>query len=98
MEAGSSTRVSVATEASRDQERRMHRRYPVKAAVRYQLKDKSGALIASGSGQTVNVSSGGILFESNNPLKLGAELEVAIDWPASLSKSAGLQLGTSAPG
>jgi hypothetical protein len=49
-------------------------------------------LTAAGSGQTLNASSGGILFESSCPLNEGVELELAIDWPGSAGGSAGLAL------
>jgi hypothetical protein len=46
----------------------------------------------SGSGHTLNVSSGGVLFESNHRMRPGAAVELAIVWPALLSKIAGLTL------
>jgi hypothetical protein len=70
----------------------VHFRYSISAPVRYRIKEIAEGLIANGSGQTVDISSGGVLFESNNPLKLGIELELAISWPASLSESVGLTL------
>jgi hypothetical protein len=70
----------------------VHFRYSIRAPVRYRIKKIAEGLIANGSGQTVDISSGGVLFESNSPLKPGVELELAIAWPASLSKSVGLTL------
>jgi hypothetical protein len=83
---------SITTGAGRELGRRNYRRYPVNTPVRYKIKGTVDGLIATGSGQTLDASSGGILFESNNPLKAGVELELAIDWPASAGKSAGLTL------
>jgi c-di-GMP-binding flagellar brake protein YcgR len=90
MKAGASGGESVTTGANR--ERRGHFRYSISAPVWYRIKEIVEGLIANGSGQTVDISSGGVLFESNNPLTLGIELELAIAWPASLSKSVGLTL------
>jgi hypothetical protein len=90
MEAGASGVESVTIGAER--ERRVHCRYSICAPVRYRIKEKVAGLIAHGSGRTVDISSGGVLFESNSPLKPGVELELSIAWPLSLGKSVGLTL------
>jgi hypothetical protein len=70
----------------------VHRRFPINAPVKYQIKGGAGDQVETGSGQTVNVSSRGVLFESNNPLKPGTQVELTIAWPLLLGTSTGLTL------
>jgi hypothetical protein len=83
---------SVTTEAERGRDRRVHRRFPINAPAQYRIKDGAGEYGETGSGRTLNISSGGVLFESNNPLRLGALVELAIAWPVLLDTSTGLTL------
>lgn len=46
----------------------------------------------AGSGRTLTMSSGEVLFEADRELPEGLDVELFIAWPASLSKSAGLTL------
>ena len=46
----------------------------------------------TGSGRTVNMSSAGVIFEADRPLREGLDADLSIAWPASLSKSVGLTL------
>ncbi len=46
----------------------------------------------SGAGTTVNMSSGGLCFQSDKPLIPGKRLEMAISWPAQLDNRCALKL------
>ena len=41
-----------------------------------------GKLRASGTGTTIDLSSGGILFRAEEPLPVGRQVELSIAWPA----------------
>jgi hypothetical protein len=72
-------------------DRRAANRFPIERQVHYKTigKRKIGE---SGFGQTINISSTGVLFTTDQLLGLGRRLEVAISWPAQLDASVGLQL------
>jgi hypothetical protein len=75
-------------------ERRFKPRYPLDLTVRFRCL--SGSFF-SGAGQTLNLSSGGILVVSQKPVSLdeitvGGLLEMRIDWPSRLDGKVPLQL------
>ena len=45
----------------------------------------------SGSGTTLNIGSGGILFTTDEKLALGRMVEVSVNWPARLDGTCPLQ-------
>lgn len=61
-------------------DRRVHRRYPIILEVEYKLL-KLGRVIEVGSGRTLNISTGGILFEANNTLHPSRRIELTLRWP-----------------
>src|SRR4051812_6527129 len=64
-------------------ERRGTSRFPLREEVKYKvLHTKS--LETSGSGQTLNIGSGGILFTTEERLPVGRMVELAVNWPARL--------------
>ncbi len=63
-------------------ERRVHRRYPLILELEYVLADKRGSL-QPGRGRTVNLSSGGVLFQPDRPIPAGVfKAQLAVRWPA----------------
>jgi len=60
-------------------ERRASSRYSITADLSYSC---SGVDPGGGQGRLVNVSSGGILFESNGDFRPGMKLRLVIVWPA----------------
>jgi hypothetical protein len=72
-------------------DRRKDRRYPVELALRYKLIRRRRVL-ESGAGHTVDLSSGGILFQAERPLQPGLNVELSIDWPVLLHNVAPLRL------
>jgi hypothetical protein len=75
-------------------ERRSHSRYPINLDVTYSLIG-ARRVVETGYGRTVNVSSGGVLFQSEHPLAADRSIELAIAWPFPPGKSPGLTLWVS---
>lgn len=73
------------------QDRRENSRFPVKEDVRYRVL-QSKAVQVTGSGKTVDISSGGILFTTTERLQPGRIIEIAVNWPARLDGTCALQL------
>jgi len=58
-------------------------RFPVREELKYKVLHAKAAGL-SGSGHTLNIGSGGILFTTEDKLPLGRQVEVSINWPARL--------------
>lgn len=71
-------------------ERRAKSRYPLDLSVRFRFCSAGTAF--SGQGLAVNISSGGILVESEDRVIEGAMLELSIAWPSLLDGRIPLQL------
>ena len=71
-------------------ERRSKIRYPVTLNVRYRTMGRSHRI--AGMGQTLNMSSGGLLIHSDQRAELGARIELNIEWPSMLDGQIPLQL------
>jgi len=76
--------------APRQGDRRLTSRFPLQQEVRYRLV-QAKAISAKGVGQTVDISSGGIQFTTNERLPVGRMVEVAMSWPARLNGTCPLQ-------
>ena len=72
-------------------ERRASDRFPIQREVRYKVLNKKGNNEA-GTGRTIDMSSGGILFTTEHPLAPGRTVEVAVSWPAQLNSYCALKL------
>jgi hypothetical protein len=72
-------------------ERRFDRRYDIALEVRWKLVRRRKVL-DSGTGRTIDLSSGGILFEAGRPLPVGLNVELWIAWPALLHNVSPMQL------
>ncbi|HEX5227165.1 MAG TPA: PilZ domain-containing protein [Bryobacteraceae bacterium] len=73
-------------------ERRVKARYPVELKVRYQVLGATGSM--DGVGQTVNMSSSGMLLASTSDLPEGARVKLFVEWPSLLNGTTPLQLIT----
>lgn len=62
-------------------ERRTRRRYSIALALEWKLFNRK-RVIDKGAGMTVDLSSGGILFESDHKPAMAGFIELAILWPA----------------
>lgn len=79
----------VVTDISED--RRRKKRYPMNLQVEYKIV-KNYLVIGNGTGTTVDMSSNGIAFQTDKPLKVGSYLELSASWPVLLDGSCPLKL------
>jgi hypothetical protein len=81
----------VSSERTNDQqERRATERFAMKCRIRYLVVGSGPRL--SGTGITVNVSSGGMLIATEHVLSPGWSVEVEVDWPVKLDEGVPLKL------
>jgi hypothetical protein len=66
-------------------------RYPLSLELKYKLIRRR-KLIDSGVGHTVDLSSGGVLFETDRPLPVGLNVELSVAWPVLLHGVAPMRL------
>ena len=72
-------------------ERRRHPRYPVHLGVQYKIL-YVGRVNHTGSGRTVDMSSGGIRFEVDRQIATRSEVILEISWPVLLEGKHDLKL------
>jgi hypothetical protein len=74
-----------------ERERRMKRRFQIEQEVRYKML--YGQRIAeTGVGKTMNISSGGVWFSTENMLTTGMPVELSMTWPVLLNDSCPMKL------
>ena len=74
-----------------DRERRLKRRFQIEQEVRYKML--YGQRIAeTGTGKTLNISSSGVWFTTENMLTTGMPVEVSMNWPVLLNDSCPMKL------
>ena len=74
-----------------DRERRIKRRFRIDQEVRYKML--YGQRIAeTGVGRTMNISSGGVWFSTENMLTGGMPVELSMSWPVLLNDSCPMKL------
>lgn len=72
-------------------DRRSSDRFSIEREVRYKVLNKKNGE-ESGLGKTVNMSSTGVLFTTDQMLLPGRRIEVSISWPAQLNAKCALRL------
>jgi c-di-GMP-binding flagellar brake protein YcgR len=72
-------------------ERRSSTRFPIERAVRFKVLTRKSD-DEPGRGQSVNMSSTGVLFTTDRELPLGKRVELSISWPAQLNDTCALKL------
>ena len=72
-------------------ERRSSDRFPIEREVRYKVLSKRTNQ-EEGTGKTINISSNGVLFTTDQILLPGKRLELSISWPAQLDNKCQLKL------
>ena len=65
-------------------DRRVSKRFPIEQEVYYRVLDHRAAVPESGSGKTMDISSGGVLFGTEQRLRSGKRVELSVNWPAEL--------------
>src|ERR1700676_3773465 len=82
-------RIVLLLDGRRDPRR--HRRYPISLNVTYKLFH-NGRIERLGSGQTLDVSSGGACFECGDSFPSTGSIELTINWPCLLEGVCPLKL------
>ena len=67
-------------------ERRRHCRFPISAPAKYVLQGRHGTAVMS------NIGRGGVFLKAQNPLPVGQQVELFLDWPAMLDGRCPLRL------
>jgi hypothetical protein len=74
-----------------EEERRAADRFPLECEARYTVMD-TRATLQCGKCRTVNMSSRGILFQTDTRLHEGKRVELAVSWPARLNATCPIKL------
>jgi len=74
-----------------DHGRRERLRFPIQQDVRYQCV-KGSRIFAVGVGKTLEISSREVRFTTQQPLKQGHKVRLAMDWPALLDNTCRMKL------
>lgn len=75
----------------RREDQRSKSRYPIGLELQYKLF-RGSRVERTGSGRTLNISSNGVLFETDHPLPERGTMELALKWPFLLNDACGLKL------
>jgi hypothetical protein len=81
----------VGPQQTQEADRRRSDRFAIEREIRYKALNKRGGEEA-GEGKTVNMSSSGVLFTSEQILRPGRRIELSISWPAQLNNKCALKL------
>jgi len=71
-------------------EHRSHQRYPIKLEVEYRVLKKGR--VERGFGRTLNISSGGVFFETKSVVPANGPIELLLSWPFLLEGTCPLKL------
>src|ERR1700730_6680323 len=91
MSASSVLKDGVAPFESPRPDQRRYPRYPIRLDLQYKLL-KHGPVNRTGSGTTLNISTGGIFFETDDPLPKHGQIDVEMNWPFLLDGAGPLKL------
>lgn len=72
-------------------DQRSRERYPISLELQYKLL-RGGRVKQVGTGRTLNISSGGVLIETEDQLPSRGMVEIAMQWPFLLQGVCGLKL------
>lgn len=84
-----SNRIQRHADAADD--RRLTNRLPIEREVKYKIMNGK-TVKKSGLGKTLNMSSGGVLFTTEDALPEGERVELSVSWPAQLNDTLPLKL------
>ena len=65
-------------------ERRASQRFAIREEAAYRILDSRVSVPESGLGRTIDISSSGVLFATEQRLRSGKRVQLTIDWPAQL--------------
>jgi len=60
-------------------------RFPIQRALHYRTLNRRAEIVEA-DGETLNISSTGILFTSDHQLPIGTRLEMRIEWPTEVNE------------
>jgi hypothetical protein len=72
-------------------ERRQKFRFPIQRELRYKIV-RDGQVLDSGTGQTINIGSGGVAFRLDRALAPGRYIQLSVSWPVLLEGSCPMRL------
>lgn len=72
-------------------DRRSKNRFALRREMRYKLMD-GNKVISTGTGSTLDISSGGAAFTTAECLSPGAAIEISVSWPALLNGMCAIRL------
>lgn len=79
------------TSTTNERERRSKKRFVIEQEVRYKML--YGQRIAeTGTGKTMNISSSGVWFTTENMLTTGMPVEISMNWPVLLNETCPMKL------
>ena len=79
------------TVANGQRERRVKRRFEIAEELNYKML-YGQRISETGSGKTLNISSGGVRFTTESALTIGMPIEVSMGWPVLLNDSCPMKL------
>ena len=79
------------TVANGQRERRVKRRFEIAEELNYKML-YGQRISETGSGKTLNISSGGVRFTTESTLTIGMPIEVSMGWPVLLNDSCPMKL------
>ena len=82
---------ATAPAQARQSDQRLHHRYPVELELRYTLLNKEQPA-RLGSGKSLNISSGGVLFNADGVLPPSGPIVLTMKWPYLLDSAVALEL------
>ena len=84
--------IALPTHEITNLDRRKHLRFPLDTELRYQICGIGHSEPIRGTGQVENISSKGLAFRADRPLKPGCQVSVSLAWPAKLDDQCMLRL------
>jgi hypothetical protein len=75
----------------KEADRREKGRFPIRRELRYKVL-QDATVLEVGTGETLNISSGGVLFSAGRDLKPGCFVELSISWPVLLDDACPMRL------
>jgi hypothetical protein len=76
---------------NKDNDRRAKHRFAIERELRFKVLD-SERITTTGTGNTVDISSGGVAFETMTKLVPGSLMEISISWPVLLDETCLMRL------
>lgn len=73
-------------------DRRRSARYPIEREIRFVVSTRRKIGNDIGTGRTINISSNGILFSTDQHMIAGSRIKLAVDWPVRLEDNCSLKL------